>query len=81
VSPRRAPRRGSNVVEFALLAPVFVALLTGVVDVSWMFLMREAANSAARAGARAGAFGGTEDDARAAAGARWTRPGSRELRR
>jgi Flp pilus assembly protein TadG len=51
----RKSRRGSNIIEFALVMPVLFGLLTGIIDYGWTFAVRSAATSAARAGARAGA--------------------------
>lgn len=53
---QRRARRGSNVVEFALIAPVLFALLTGIIDYGWSFTLRSVANASARAGARVGAL-------------------------
>ena len=47
-------RRGANAIEFALLAPVMLALLTGIIDYGWAATLRESARAAAYAGARAG---------------------------
>jgi len=49
-------RRGAQAVEFALLAPVLVAVTGGVVDYSWYFSERQTVLAAARDGARAGAI-------------------------
>jgi Flp pilus assembly protein TadG len=53
---RSSNRRGANAIEFALILPVLVALLTGIMDYGWLYMVRTAATSAARVGARAGAF-------------------------
>jgi Flp pilus assembly protein TadG len=61
-------RRGANAIEFAILMPVLFAVITGIVDYSWIFTMRNAAMHAARAGARAGSVTARADapDSRAA---------------
>ncbi|MEZ4236659.1 MAG: pilus assembly protein [Myxococcota bacterium] len=48
--------RGSNVVEFALILPVLLMLITGIIDFGWATAVRTIAVSAARTGARAGAL-------------------------
>ena len=48
-------RRGGNALEFALVVPVLLALVTGLVDYSWVFLLRNCAILSAREGARMGA--------------------------
>ncbi|MFT5686226.1 MAG: hypothetical protein ACI8RZ_007182 [Myxococcota bacterium] len=47
-------RSGSAAVEFALLMPVFVLLLGGLLEFSWLFFTRSGLNAAAREGCRAG---------------------------
>ncbi|MEN0060737.1 MAG: TadE/TadG family type IV pilus assembly protein [Myxococcota bacterium] len=53
---RRTKRRGANAVEFALLLPVFVLLVGGSVDLSWLMLQRGAMRSAVSRGCRAGSL-------------------------
>ncbi|MGH7610758.1 MAG: TadE/TadG family type IV pilus assembly protein [Candidatus Dormibacteria bacterium] len=48
----RRDRRGQAVVEFALVAPVFFALLFGVVAAGWLFFQNSAIGDAAQGGAR-----------------------------
>lgn len=71
----RRNRRGANVIEFALILPVLLALMTGIMDFGWAFAVRTAATTAARAGARAGALTPRdllpEDAATTAAGDKW----------
>lgn len=50
----RRHRRGGNAIEFALLLPVFIALLAGIMEYGWLFFMRATMLTAARAGCRAG---------------------------
>lgn len=52
-SPRR--RRGANAIEFALIMPVFVMLMMGIIEFSWMFFIRSQVVNAVRDGCRAGA--------------------------
>jgi len=52
----RAKRRGANAIEFALILPVLLMILSGIVDYGWMYMLRTAATSAARSGARVGAL-------------------------
>jgi Flp pilus assembly protein TadG len=50
----RAPhQRGAAAVEFALLLPVFMLMLLGMIDYGWYFYVDLAATNAAREGARA----------------------------
>lgn len=69
------PRRGANAIEFALILPVLLVLLTGIMDYGYAYAVRNAANAAARAGARAGALTaqveGPDVAATDAAAARW----------
>lgn len=65
-------RRGANTIEFALTAPILFAMLTGMMDLSFSFMLRHAAASAAQYGVRAGASGDDpEADALMAAIERW----------
>lgn len=63
---RRRPRhgrRGSNLIEFALLLPIFLALMALVFDYGWFFFMRAVAQTSVRDGCRAGAVIPPDDDA------------------
>ena len=44
--------RGQGAVEFALVAPIFFALLFGVIAAGWLFFQSSAVNDAAQGGAR-----------------------------
>lgn len=55
-------RRGSNAVEFALLFPVFVFLLGGLVDYGWLFMTQSVATHAVHEAVRAGAVTLSDDD-------------------
>lgn len=52
----RRGRRGSNALEFALVLPVLLALLAGVVDLGQYLLLTESVVNAVAEGARAGAL-------------------------
>jgi Flp pilus assembly protein TadG len=52
----RAPRRGSQAVEFALVLPLLLTLLAGVVDLGQYLVVSEGLVSAVAEGARAGAL-------------------------
>jgi Flp pilus assembly protein TadG len=45
-------RRGQGMVEFALVAPVFFAVVLGVIAASYLFFQSSAVNDAAQGGAR-----------------------------
>ncbi|MCB9758331.1 MAG: pilus assembly protein [Alphaproteobacteria bacterium] len=53
LSQRR--RRGANAIEFALILPVFVTIMVGIMDFSWFFFVRSTVINAVRDGCRAGA--------------------------
>ena len=57
-------RRGANAVEFALVLPLMLALITGAMDIGWYFGSAHAVEHAAILGARAGALAnaGEEDN-------------------
>lgn len=54
MTPRRRTRgqRGSAMIEFVLVAPLFLMLMLGAIDWGWYFSVREVAINAAREGAR-----------------------------
>lgn len=72
-------RRGANAVEFALVLPVLLTFVFGVIDLGWAHLIRHGASSAAAAGARAGALTAQDaapnEGAAAAALDQWTELG------
>jgi hypothetical protein len=49
---RQLRERGQSAVEFALVAPIFFALLFGVIAAGWLFFQSSAVNDAAQGGAR-----------------------------
>jgi Flp pilus assembly protein TadG len=76
VTSHRKTRRGANAVEFALLAPVLLALMTGTMDLGYLVALRYCAASAADHAARSGAATprdrSPEEAALEEAVARWT---------
>jgi Flp pilus assembly protein TadG len=52
--------RGSELIEFALVAPILIFLLAGIFDFGMMFRSFEAVTNAAREGARVGVLPGYE---------------------
>lgn len=68
-------RRGANAIEFALVMPVLLAIVTGMMDYSWIFMLRHGAMNAARYGARQGSVADPAGDpdgvAASAALAKW----------
>ena len=55
VRARRRDSRGSNAVEFALVVPLLLALLFGIVTAGFAFSQRISLNESVREGARYGA--------------------------
>jgi len=53
---RRDEKRGANALEFALLLPVFVLLLGGSADLSWLMLQQGAMRTAVGRGCRVGSL-------------------------
>ena len=54
-APRsRAARRGQSLVEFALVIPIFLLLIMGVIDAGRLVYMNSTLSNAAREGARTG---------------------------
>ena len=60
-SPNRSTRRGAVMVEFALVAPLFVVLVLGMIEVARMLMVQEILVNAAREGARAAVSPGETD--------------------
>ena len=58
----RRDRRGSNAIEFALILPVLMAFLTGIMDYGWFFSQQISMIHAVRDGVRAGATTAQEDN-------------------
>lgn len=51
----RSKDRGANLVEFALLAPLLILLLLGIIEFGWLFSQNNDVKHGAREGARAAA--------------------------
>ena len=51
----RRTRRGANAIEFALTVPLFVLIVTAIMEFGWMFFVRSTVIHAVRDGCRAGA--------------------------
>ena len=55
-------RRGQGLVEFALIVPVLIAMLLGVMEFGWLVKNTLTVSNATREGARAAAMGKTNDE-------------------
>lgn len=55
---RLASERGAELIEFALVVPILILILAGMVDFGMMFRSYEAVTNAAREGARVGVLEG-----------------------
>lgn len=56
----RNKRRGAAVVETAVVAPILILGMLGMMEVGWAFMLRQTVTLAAREGARAGALPGAD---------------------
>lgn len=66
-SHNRGARKGAAVVETAVVAPVLILGMLGMMEVGWAFMVRQTVTLASREGARAGSLpGATEADVEAA---------------
>ena len=54
---RSLDRRGASAVEFALVLPLLMVLLTGIIQFGWVFFIQFSMENAAREGARQLAVG------------------------
>ena len=61
---RPTHRRGSAAIEFALVLPVFVMMIFGMMEFSWVFFQRTTVVHAVRNGCRAGSVVHPEGDDR-----------------
>lgn len=52
---KRSKDRGANLVEFAILAPLLILLVLGIVEFGWLFSQNNDVKHGAREGARAAA--------------------------
>jgi Flp pilus assembly protein TadG len=60
-------RRATTVVEMAVMAPLFLAAMMGMIEIGYAFMVKQTVTSAAREGARAASLpGGTMTDVQAA---------------
>lgn len=64
---RRRGERGAAAVEFALILPIFLMLLFGIIDFGYMINRASIINNAARDAVREASVGGSEADVRNAA--------------
>jgi Flp pilus assembly protein TadG len=72
---RRFARRGTAVVEAAVMAPLVVVAMLGMIEVGYAFMIRQTVTLASREGARAAALpGGNMDDVNAAVDATMAGP-------
>ena len=55
-------RRGSQVVEFALIMPIFLILTLGTVDITWYMLQKYTTTDAVVSGCRTGALSGVDPE-------------------
>jgi Flp pilus assembly protein TadG len=49
---RTGRRRGTAIVEFAVVLPLLLVLLFGIIDFGWIFMVRQTLTNAAREGCR-----------------------------
>lgn len=63
----RRARRGAEIVEFALIFPIYLVLFFGIIEYSWYFYQRGVVIEAARSGCRSASLGDPDDEATAAA--------------
>ena len=52
-------RRGASLIEFALVAPVFILLVMGIIELGRVLMVQHLMTNAARQGCRVGVIGGT----------------------
>ena len=57
-APRWTSERGAELIEFAIVLPILVFVIAGIVDFGMMFRTYEAVTNAAREGARVGVLPG-----------------------
>lgn len=58
----RRERRGAAAVEFALIAPLMLLFTFGMIEISRMMMVKNAATQASREGARVAVLPGSESD-------------------
>ncbi len=59
---RRSALPGAAVVEMAVVAPVLLTLLFGIIEFGWVFMAYQTITNAAREGARTATLQGSTDD-------------------
>ncbi|MDX2200540.1 MAG: TadE/TadG family type IV pilus assembly protein [Phycisphaerae bacterium] len=55
-------RRGAAAVEMALVTPLLLTMLFGIIEYGWVFSVRQTLTHAAREGARVAVLQGTDED-------------------
>ena len=58
---KRKMKRGSATVEMAIVTPILLTLVFGIIEYGWVFTVRQAMTNAAREGARVAILRGTDD--------------------
>ncbi len=58
---QRRQRRGSATVEMAIVAPILLTLVFGIIEYGWVFTVRQALTNAAREGARVAILRGSSE--------------------
>ncbi len=58
-SPKRSSRRGAAIVEFAIIAPLFLTLVAGTIEISRAIIVQQVLTNASREGARIGSYDST----------------------
>lgn len=58
----KSNRRGAATVEMAVVTPLLLVLLFGIIEYGWVFSVRQALVTAAREGARTAALPGSTDE-------------------
>lgn len=61
-SNRFRARRGAATVEMAIVTPILLTLVFGIIEYGWVFTVRQAMANAAREGARVAVLRGTDDE-------------------
>lgn len=61
ITPRLRSERGAELIEFAVVMPILLLLIAGIIDFGMMFRTYEAVTNAAREGARVGVLPGYAD--------------------
>jgi len=62
VQPTHRRARGAAVVEFAVVLPLLLVILFGIIEYGWVFLVRQTLTSAAREGCRVAILQSATDD-------------------